>query len=107
MKDQLVLLAHVLTTPAKLLGAGGVRAIVADIVIRHTQLHASVIPLANARDHHLMLVVDTGISIAMTGLTVTETSHFRVTSHDSCGNLIMLALKIARIRDSRKVVTGL
>jgi hypothetical protein len=38
MKDLLVLLAHLLTTIAKLLGPGGVRAVVADSLLMKQQL---------------------------------------------------------------------
>ena len=38
MKDLLVLLAHLLTTVAKLLGPGGVRAVVADSLLMKQQL---------------------------------------------------------------------
>ena len=38
MKDLLVLLAHLLTTIAKLLGPGGARAIVADSLLMKQQL---------------------------------------------------------------------
>ena len=38
MKDLLVLLAHLLTTLAKLLGPGGARAIVADSLLMKQQL---------------------------------------------------------------------
>jgi len=52
-----------------------------------------------------MLVVDAGIGIPMSGLTVTETSYLVITSDQSCGNFIMLAPEIVGIRDSRKYVT--
>ena len=38
MKDLLILLAHLLTTVAKLLGPGGARAIVADSLLMKQQL---------------------------------------------------------------------
>ena len=38
MKDQLILLAHLLTTIAKLLGPGGARAVVADNLLMKQQL---------------------------------------------------------------------
>jgi hypothetical protein len=38
MKDLLILLAHLLTTVAKLLGPGGARAIVADSLVMKQQL---------------------------------------------------------------------
>jgi hypothetical protein len=38
MKDLLVLLAHLLTTIAKLLGPGGTRAVVADSLLMKQQL---------------------------------------------------------------------
>ena len=38
MKDLLILLAHLLTTIAKLLGPGGVRAVVADSLLMRQQL---------------------------------------------------------------------
>jgi hypothetical protein len=38
MKDLLVLLAHLLTTVAKLLGPGGARAVVADSLLMKQQL---------------------------------------------------------------------
>jgi len=38
MKDLLVLLAHLLTTLAKLLGPGGARAVVADSLLMKQQL---------------------------------------------------------------------
>ena len=38
MKDLLVLLAHLLTTIAKLLGPGGVRAVIADSLLMKQQL---------------------------------------------------------------------
>ena len=38
MKDLLILLAHLLTTVAKLLGPGGARAVVADSLLMKQQL---------------------------------------------------------------------
>jgi hypothetical protein len=54
-----------------------------------------------------MLVVDTGSGTAMAGLAVTETPHLRVTTDDWCRDFIVLALEIARIRDSGKTITGI
>ncbi|MGB7932416.1 MAG: hypothetical protein WCH04_09355 [Gammaproteobacteria bacterium] len=44
MKDLLILLAHLLTTPAKLMGPGGASAIVADSLLmkqQHLVIHRS------------------------------------------------------------------
>ena len=44
MKDLLALLAHLLTTIAKLLGPGGARAVVADSLLMKQQLLATIAP---------------------------------------------------------------
>lgn len=70
-------------------------------------LHVSIIPLANTWNHHLMLVVDTGIRITMTGLTVTEASYLTITPDQSRRDFIMLAPEIVSVRDSWKYITGI
>ena len=51
MKDLLILLAHLLTTVAKLLGPGGARAVVADSLLMKQQL--LVIKRSRRRAHNL------------------------------------------------------